>query len=207
MRYTLLLMLFSQLVLAQYDDPNVMKNNITFDVTSVITGNLTFGYERAVPGKISIATKIGAVGVGTKIYPDESPTGLFVQAGGRFWLNSDFGTDPRGRASVFHGTYFTPVLSYSILNANRPIDPQPAGATQTVREKVGIQSLAFTLGLGVQKMIHERISIGFQGGLGYHLTTNDKSTENVRYYYGHITGGKDVPVALTGSFTIGYCFR
>jgi hypothetical protein len=207
MRYLLVFLLFSQNLWAQYDDPNVMKNNITFDVTSVITGNLTFGYERAVPGKISIATKVGAVGVGTKFYPDETPRGFFVQAGGRFWLNQNFGTDSRGRASLFHGTFFSPLLSYSILNFDRALDPQPAGATSTVRERKGIQSLAFTLGVGVQKMIHERISISFQAGVGYHLTTNDDSKENVRYYYGHLTGSPDVPVALTSSFTIGYCFR
>lgn len=178
---------------------------------SPLVGHLGLGYEQLLKPGISIDTRVGLIGVGVPETVDGN-SGFYIGGGPKFMLGQDWHLEGMRQTHPLRGTYFKPELVFSYYRNNDigTISGDPAS-----RSAVGG---ALLLNFGKQWILADIISLNLSAGLGYGFGnveekiefpggTSEVSSTNGGYFYSHLSGGNDFPIAITSNFSIGLLIR
>jgi len=199
---------------SQKSTPIAIENNewtkrmaLKIDLPKLITGSVALSFEYSLNTRFSIELGSGYI---YKQHPYSFAgsygkiNGYTMRGGVKFSIASNNYLQKEGDIHILHGLYLMPELMYSdytIIN----------GYNKT--GTYDYETLAITLNLGGQYVIHNIIVLDWYIGIGTGGISTQPSYSN--YYFTHIGteiplpfsgGATKIPVAFTGGFKIGILF-
>ncbi len=205
MRLTILILVaaIGQTLNAQTIDTDYSKNKksaIKMEFFSPLFSNTTLGFESYVKDWVSWEAKIGIIGLGRDM-DHENPSGFFIKAGPKFKLNPDFVTDDLRGSHLLSGRYIRPEIIFSTFKEDYRYYNYNTNRNEQTRKD--FTSVAFLINYGRQFILANIITLDYHIGLGYGYI----SSKETSYYYSHINGDSDFPLAFSAGFTIGVLLK
>jgi hypothetical protein len=178
---------------------------IKFDIIAPLLNHFTFGYEMKLKmgknlGK-NLEIKVGII----KPYVWKElnyAEGFFIKGGLKFVRLTDSYLKGLKYIHPLKGSYFKPELIFGTFKRNED-------STKVTYMNIGLNVL-----FGRQRILWNRMTFDFCGGLGfgfqtykYDQDTNGKKEDiDFNYAYSHIFFGKKVPILISGGMTIGFIY-
>ena len=134
------------------------KNALKWEVLSVATNDICFGYERSLNHNQSIELKVAYIGLGDKTYGSnylyDKASGYFVKLGYKF-INTK-----SGDKNSMIGSYIKPEICYTEFNENF----------------INYKSKYAMLNFGVQSILSSSFILEFYAGIGISYNESDQIT-------------------------------
>lgn len=158
-------------------DSLLNKRVVKIDPLSVLTGNLTLGYEQHVRNFTSVEMKLGIIGLG--IQENYSAYGAFFKIGPKIKLQKSYVTPETFASHLLRGTYIRPEFIVGYYYHDNLETADSFGGHQ----KLDVWNIATMLNYGVQFVSKEKITFDLYLGLGVGYSSKIK-TEDDQYHYG-----------------------
>ncbi len=207
----LLLGLSTQVQLQAQDEvsKSISKRAFKVELLSPLSNNLTLGYEQSLKHQMALEVKFGIIGAGIAVSEKvEEASGILAKVGVKMMTKSDEYFLQENSEHSLAGFYIKPELIFTHYQRKDQVKVFTADGNsydQYIKEKD--TEFALLMNIGRQWIIANRFSIDIHGGIGYaRATKEDKETQYGlinSYKYSHISGGKSLPIAISGGFMLG----
>ena len=173
------------------------KSIIKFEFFGPLTGNLTLGYEHSLGLQRSVEMSVGIIGIGSKWITGAS--GGFFRIGFKAIRSPEVYVNAGHSSHILKGSFIRPDVMFSYFTYD---GSNSYGTTHKIREEAF--SVAFLINLGKQWVLSNSYSFSWSIGVGYAYSSNTSNTYSSEgYYFSHITGGNNFPIAASLSLNVG----
>jgi len=172
------------------DDPSKYagqkKNAIKFRLFSPLSGFSEFSYERSLKPGVSFESSVSLIGLGSSaIYEGK---GIGIRSGYKFIKKPDYYMKGMRYAHLLKGSYFKPEIALAFH------DEVIAGA--------------ILLNVGKQWILNDTFLVDWFVGFGYGFSNEvNYDEDNSGFHFGFSAGPKEIPLALTSGFKIGFLIK
>ncbi len=191
------------------------KQAVSVDFIAPSLSHVTVGYERSIGRQMSLAGKVGYIGLGdfSRVNNRESASGGLVNVGVKFILPPNRRRVASARdAHPLAGWYLKPELMFSSWRSEQRYYYNYELYEYKFRHHYS--SLALNAVVGRQVVIGQRLTFDIFGGLGYGLQWIDGAVESFNNYrsdrqeyaYSHAFLGNNTPLTVNGGMMFGFAF-
>jgi len=204
------------------------SNSIKFNFLSPIGDRAHFNWEHSLQPGLSYELGLNLIGLG-KRFGQYTPVGATVNAGIRMYRMPEMKSRSDRFSHLMNGSYFQPTLAFGMTQHNYRdygnYDPYGSNPANYTIRKANTNYFMFMLNFGKQYVFANRISFDISTGIGYGTYTrqgkddywygsyyDEFAQEDAYSYsdpsrYGFQIYGKQVPLALSAQFKLGYLLK